>query len=288
MKAEYEKITRGEHSAINAFIFEKDTFDAPWHFHPEYELTYILKGRGMRYVGDNIQDFQSGDFVLLGSNLPHCWKNSSEYKDSAKSLVIQWKNDLLGADWLNKQEFFHIKTLLAKSASGITFNPSIKALAKKKMSAIIESSPFHKTMLLLELLDSLSNTDNHQKIASASFTLNSDHGANHRIVRVLNFLESNYQGPIALAELSGMLGLSDATFCRFFKKNFGKSFFTYLNEYRIGVASKLLIETDLLVSEIAFKSGYESLPFFCRQFKKLKSSSPNVYRKTFMQLAAIN
>ena len=56
MKAQFEKIISNQ-SALYAFVYEDVEFDAPWHFHPEYELTYIVKGKGMRYVGNNIQKF---------------------------------------------------------------------------------------------------------------------------------------------------------------------------------------------------------------------------------------
>ena len=45
--------------------------DSPWHCHPEYELLYILKSYGQRIVGDSIENFQEGDMVFVGSELPH-------------------------------------------------------------------------------------------------------------------------------------------------------------------------------------------------------------------------
>ena len=76
MKALLEKISNPAQSSFTIFYYSEKEFDAPWHFHPEYELTYIKSSSGMRYVGDSVLEFEAGDLVLLGPNLPHCWKNT--------------------------------------------------------------------------------------------------------------------------------------------------------------------------------------------------------------------
>ncbi len=64
-----------------------------------------------------------------------------------------------------------------------------------------------------------------------------------------------------------------------------KSFFEFLNEYKINRACKLLIETDKQVSEICYASGFESIPFFYRQFKKFKSCQPKTYQLNYQKMS---
>jgi hypothetical protein len=61
MKPVFESILPLPSSSLKAFFQEKDEFDAPWHFHPQFELTFILRSSGLRYVGNSIENFEDND-----------------------------------------------------------------------------------------------------------------------------------------------------------------------------------------------------------------------------------
>ena len=76
-------------------------FDPIFHSHPEYQLSFVLKGEGNRFVGNSIQAFYSGDMVLVGPNLPHVWKNHNSYFEQKQPtgttvLVLYFKGDIFG------------------------------------------------------------------------------------------------------------------------------------------------------------------------------------------------
>ncbi len=75
--------------------------------------------------------------------------------------------------------------------------------------------------------------------------------------------------------------MSNVSFNRFIKKRTGKTFIEYLNDVRIGYASRKLIERDLSVSEIAFMCGFNNIANFNRVFKKNKNRTPTKYRQDF-------
>jgi AraC-like DNA-binding protein len=72
--------------------------------------------------------------------------------------------------------------------------------------------------------------------------------------------------------------MTNKSFCRFFKKNTGKNFITYVNEIRIGEACKFLITSDYTISEICHESGFNNISNFNRRFQEFKGMSPREYR----------
>lgn len=70
MKPHFKPITPDESNLLKA-VFQENAkeFDYPWHFHPEFELTYIVASRGMRYVGNNMENFSLINISLGYYNL---------------------------------------------------------------------------------------------------------------------------------------------------------------------------------------------------------------------------
>lgn len=281
MKALFEKVPSSVESSFNAFIYEAENFETPWHFHPEYELTYIVKGEGTRFVGNSVQEFKKRDFVLLGTNLPHYWKNHDNLKGGVQSIVLQWDDSVLGENWLEKKEFHSIKRILSDASKGLSFRTIENDVILERLQKIITQKPLEKLLALLLLLEDLSKIKEVETLSSDGFVPNLNSKANDRINLIYNYIQENYNQKIRLNEIADLVHMNEETFCRFFKKNLGKSFFTFVNEYRINLICKQLIETKKQVSEIAYECGYESLPFFYRQFQKFMKCSPLVFRKKY-------
>ena len=107
MKALYEHISTGGQASFAFRTFSIRQFPFKWHFHPEYELTLIPTGRGKRFVGDHIDDFASGDLVLLGPNLPHTWYSPAakgRKYTMQKSVVIQFLQAFMGEGFFQRPE----------------------------------------------------------------------------------------------------------------------------------------------------------------------------------------
>ncbi|MEJ1741422.1 cupin domain-containing protein, partial [Escherichia coli] len=67
----------------------KPNFGSVWHYHPELELHHVIRGEGVRFIGDNISNFSSGDMLLLGSNLPHTWSCNEAYFSRVREHVVE-------------------------------------------------------------------------------------------------------------------------------------------------------------------------------------------------------
>lgn len=279
MKAEYRSISPSPGSSFATTLFEGKEFIASWHFHPQYELTYILGSTGIRYVGDNMGNFEYGDLVLVGSNLPHCWKTVGEQKEEVRCIIIQWDEELL-VTWLDKEEFQHIKQLMQLASRGIHFHKEDALLVENKMLQLIDLPPFERLLSFLQILQELTKA-HHNCLAGEGFTTNLTIKESERVNLIYNYVKEYYNQQIILEDVAQKIAMNKDSFCRFFKKTFRKSFFEFVNEYKISMASKMLITTDLTASEIGYKVGYNNLSFFNRQFHKFVKMTPSQYRKMY-------
>jgi AraC-like DNA-binding protein/mannose-6-phosphate isomerase-like protein (cupin superfamily) len=281
LKAQYEKIEPQEFHSFKAYSYEKAEFDTPWHYHPEFELTYILSGRGIRYVGNGFEYFEENDLVLLGPSLPHCWRNVGTQTGNSGAIVIHWEGDLLGSNWLDKREFNAIAQLFARSAQGLKYPASFSVSIKEKLLHMLSLPSFDRIMSLLSILNELATENNATTLSHASVNESLRNHDHQRINTVYQFVRNKYHEKVTLAQIASEVHMSEEAFSRFFSKVMNKPFFTFLNEYRINAACQLLIETDQPVSEVAMSSGFETLPFFYRQFGKYKKISPKKFRDQY-------
>lgn len=283
MKAHFEQVSPLPENSFKVFLHEVDEFDAPWHYHPEYELTLILNSQGIRYVGNNIENFNEGDLVLLGPNLPHCWKNTENNQPLARAIVVQWQEELLGTGWTSNPEFTHIRRLLQLASQGTRFRKPVTDQIQEMMLRLLDLPPFKKLVLLLEILDLLAGAEEKQLLCEQGFIYPLNYEDNQRINVVYNHVRKHYEEKITLTAVASLVHMNEESFSRFFSRIIHKPFFTFLNEYRVNMACKLLIETDMQVAQISYACGYESLPFFYRQFSKFARMPPRTYRKQFRQ-----
>ena len=281
MKASFEKIIPLEANSFKAYAYEKPEFDAPWHYHPEYELTYIVSSHGVRYTGNHFENFAADDLVLLGPNVPHCWKNTGVQSRKAGAIVLHWDETLLGTGWRKNREFERINRLLQRSQQGLKFHREVSLAAKEKLQNLLTVPSFQKLILLLEILHDLSLTEESVPLCKDGFQHHLEMAEHERINNVYHFVRTRYAEKITLTDIANAVHMGRESFSRFFSKVMNKPFFSFLNEYRINAASKMLIESDLSVVEICYACGFESLPFFHRQFKRYKGKPPHKYRQAY-------
>ncbi|MBL7737510.1 MAG: AraC family transcriptional regulator [Chitinophagaceae bacterium] len=287
MKARYKPISTVESNLFKATMQENNKeFDYPWHYHPEFELTYILSSHGVRYVGNSIENFFNNDLVLLGSNLPHCWINSADQHQPASAIVIYLKEDALDKTWMQSCEFESIRKLLVLSQKGIKFDHAVALRIKDRLFDMLNQPPLKKLVFLLEILQDLAETNQYHFLCEQGFSYDLNYTHNERLNIVYKYIQHSYHKKISLSDIAAEVNMSEEYFSRFFSKIMKKSFFEFLNEYKINRACKLLIETDKQVSEVCYASGFESIPFFYRQFKKFKNCQPKTYRLNYQKISS--
>ncbi len=284
MKASLEPLHA---SHLNSFLirkFEEKVFSAPYHFHPEYELTYIVCGTGKRYVGNNMQDFYPGDFVLLGSNLPHCWKSDKmKAKQKSSSVVVQFPPDFLGDDFISKPELKQIFRLLRRSDNGVHFTGNTDTYKKKMMLLPEEENSFKRLILFLELLYDLSVTKKYACLDKQKNNTQLSDTEQQRIHAVLSYIIDHFKSEVSLAKAASVVNMAPHSFCKYFKKITRKTFIEAVTDYRIDYAARQLINTNHSISQIGFDSGFNDISNFHKTFKARMKLSPLIYRNTFLK-----
>ena len=275
----------------NAFIIREliaPFFDVNWHFHSEFQLFVVLKGRGTRFIGDHMQAFREGDMVLTGPNLPHLWKNDKAYHDPENGLethgiVIYFPDNFLRESVFRLEEFEGIAQMLRKSERGIEVTGKANQQITQMMKDMLHMKGAESIIQLLKILNLMVDSPDCHLIANAGYINTNKESEKDRMGQVYEYVMQNFQEKVTLEEAARISNLSVSAFSRFFKSRVNKSFSDFLTDVRISHACKLLHETDLNVSEIAYECGFFTLSNFNRLFRDRVQKTPLEYRKEFME-----
>jgi len=281
-KAEFELVPRSEKCSFLVREFKLPAFSSPWHFHPEIELTYVIQSRGRRFVGDHLASFRPGDLVLVGANLPHFWHNdiaARRAKTHAHSLVVQFREDCLGAEFFSLPELVGVRRLLNAARRGLQFTGRTRDAVSAIMLDMRKRSGISQLIDLLNILKLLALAEDPTVLSSAGFAPSLDERAGERINRAYGHVFKNFANQLNYEEIAKEVGMSQSAFCHYFKKLTGRTLSDFVREVRLGHARKLLIETDEGIAQVAYASGYESLSNFNQHFRAVVGASPNEYRQ---------
>ncbi len=258
-----------------------------WHFHPEVELLYIENGSGIQFMGDNITRFKKGDMILVGSNLPHFWKCDDIYfeknsKLKATATVVHFREDFWGKEFLELLENRKIKELFNKAKKAVVIHGKTKKEVCKLMVNLLHAQGTERIILLLQVLKSIASSRNTKIISSTTFDQSYENKETDKINIIYKYSLENYKNKIPLTKIAAQANISPKSFCRYFKSHTRKTYNTFLQELRVGHATKLLIENKLNITQICYNSGFNNVTNFYKSFKKITGKTPLDYQKTFL------
>lgn len=265
----------------------RSRFKNIWHFHPELELHYTIRGEGVRFIGDNISNFTHGDLVLVGENLPHTWRSSETYFDDTLDLnieiiVLQFLPFCLGEHFLKLPEAHLISQLFEKAKSGLY----ITGKAKMEVIEILQNAPgasgLDSISVIFSILKILARTDEYDTVINGSPVFHQSTGQDaSRLTEICDYTLSNYRKDISLNEIAALSNLTVTSFCRYFKLMTNKTYNNFLTEVRVSHACRALMEGKLPVEVICFDCGFNSLSNFYRHFKKVTGMTTRDYKRKY-------
>ncbi len=253
------------------------------HCHPEIQLTLIVKSEGVYSIAHQMGRFVEGDMYLIGADVPHVFKNGEAwYNDGvearANSISLFFKENSFGEGLFGVPEFLKIKQIMEGSNRGIKLS---KELASELAPQMLDMTKLTGAMRIIKLLTFLEKiaVNGDWEYLSPPIEKSSPKENYERLNSIVAYILKNYSQQISLDDIAREAHLSPSAFCRFFKKRTRKSFVEYLNEFRVGMACKMLMEGNDPVSQICYQVGFNNLTNFNRQFRRVMGMTPMGYRK---------
>lgn len=286
MKANYQKLPLDLRSELfMSFWVRSNLFGFHWHYHPEIEICYVKQGYGQRLVGESIERFEAGDFVVVGSNLPHCWISDEQFNQSSLQMemyVIHIDIKKI-APLLSIHEFKNIHHFLEAARVGFSFDVETEPNLLKVLQSFEQKKGVYQSLELLHLLHQLSTSISKKQLCTSTYIPETGKQVEERILKICQYIHNHYKEKITLETLGRITNMNETAFCRFFKKVIGKTAMEYINELRINAASNELMISDKSINEIAYENGFSSLSHFNKLFKQYNQQTPSKYRKIYRQ-----
>lgn len=279
MKTQLETVTRQFNRSFS-MMFNPNLSDLFfWHFHPEYELVYIENASGTRHIGNHISPYKDSDFVLIGSNIPHL-NFDFGVKTDYRKVVVHLKKEFVEETVPSIPELASLHKLFQKSRHGIAFGGKKEELGKRLLE-FEGLDPFQQYLRLTEILQELSTITDYELLHEQAYYINFSNKEHTRLQELYAFVDNQFHRKIELKEAAGVANMSKEAFCRYFKKATQYTFTEFLNRYRIS-QSKQLMMSGKAISEACYLSGFESLSYYSRVFKRVTGENPRDFQKRML------
>ncbi|MEJ6981244.1 AraC family transcriptional regulator [Pedobacter sp. P351] len=292
MRPRYRKVPVKLEKSFNIRRDVKPHFVGVGHYHPELELHYVVKGEGVRFIGNTTSQFSDGEIVLIGENLPHAWRSSDLYYQNnpafeIDAIVINFVPEFLGKEFLHLPETLSIMKLFDRARMGLVFHGQTQNKLSELILSALNTCGFDRIVILLQILNLMAHTTDCRTIVNGSNMLfqRNEYDAK-RLNKICEHALSNYMREIHLEEVADLCNLSITSFCRYFKTMTTKTYVDFLNEIRVSQACKLLVDDRLPAEIICFDCGFHNISNFYRHFKKVVGKTPQEYRKQYFNSLA--
>jgi AraC-like DNA-binding protein len=293
MKASLFRVTPTEQASFRCVRVHEKKLGVPWHFHPEYQLTLVMAGSGQRIVGDSIAPVVPGDLTLLGPNVPHAWDvdhviakhaggGTKRQRNRVDAVVVQFRAEFLGTEFWGVPETASVVRLLSTASRGLEFSAKARQRVAPDIVNLLRLKGLQRLLGLVAVLDRLARDGRGVPICSADYVPDLDADDRDRLLPVVRAIHEHLSKPLRRGQLASLAGISERTFSRYFRQKMGKTLPQFVNELRVGRARRLLVESDLAVTQIAAECGFRNLSNFNSQFREIAGVTPMQYRADHM------
>lgn len=276
---EVVQIRRGE--SFKAWAHGYPFHTVRWHFHPEYEIHHVVATTGRYFVGDFIGEFEPGNLVLTGPNLPHNWVSDVPSGSCVplRGRVVQFSQEFIADATTALPELAGCTGILELSRRGALFASATAELAGPVLAELVEAQGVRRIALFMTLVDILSRAADVRPLTSANYLPDPSGFMSAGVNKALAYINAHLTEPFSEGDLAAIAGRSPSAFSRSFRRHTGMALVQYVNRLRINLACQLLMSEDQMsITEICYAAGYNNISNFNRQFLVQKAMSPSRFR----------
>ena len=257
----------------------------PNHWHNEFEIIYIKKGKGLISIDLEYYEVKERDIIIILPGQLHSIEQEGIHTMEYENMIFS--TDLLISKYDDISNSLYFKPMNKRVIQLPSILNSENCDYYDKLSFCLDNidelcKTFPKAYelsikaYLLLFFSYIFNSISKVVVPSAKKTKSLD-----KLKLIIKHVENNYANTITIEEISSLCGFSQSHFMKFFKSNMDVSFIEYLNNYRLTIASRLLISSSSSILDIAMESGFDNLSYFNRLFKKRYDMTPSKFRKMY-------
>ncbi|QQO37668.1 AraC family transcriptional regulator [Bradyrhizobium diazoefficiens] len=277
---EVVQIRRGE--SFKAWSHGYPFHTVRWHFHPEYEIHQVVATSGRYFVGDFIGQFEPGNLVLTGPNLPHNWVSDLpvDVAIPLRGRIIQFSEEFIGDTMKLMPELSGLGALLESSRRGVLFSGNTSKELAPLMEEIVAAKGVRRIELFMMILGTLCRARGALPLSSPNYLPDPSGYMSIGMNKALAFIRENLTQPFGEADLATIAGQSQSAFSRSFRRHTGMSLVQYVKRLRINLACQILMSDEhASITDICFQVGFNNLSNFNRQFLAEKGMPPSRFRR---------
>ena len=280
-----------EHDFMYVADRHKKEFDYPIHIHDVLELNFLANAAGARrVVGDSSEVIGDLDLVLItSSDLEHMWEQHECKSEDIHEVTVQFRLYFeMPTSPFRFNSYKSIYRMLVRAKRGLAFpSKAIMLVYHRLVKLSTIEDGFLAVQEFFSILYELSKFDDARELATSSFAKVEVESESKRVLKVKNYIDEHYKDEINLEQLADLVGMTSTSFSRYFKQRTGKNFLEYIIDIRLGHAARMLIDTTDSISEICWRTGFNTLTNFNRLFRKRKGCNPTEFREKYQKTKVI-
>ncbi|WP_115461161.1 AraC family transcriptional regulator [Winogradskyella aurantiaca] len=264
----------------SGLIYQEDhewLFYDQLHQHEELQISYIVKGSGTLIVSEAINAYSEGDVFVIGGNVPHLFKSDLDLPEKSFMQSLFFTQTAFGVDFFHLSETEILQGFFKSSQLGLQVISDLEVL-HKLFHQLKSATKLERLIILLQMINAIQQSQ-FRELASGRIQAQLSLKQGERLRQVFDFTMSYYDSEISLDRVAEVAHMTKTAFCKYFKKRTNKTYYQFLNEYRIEMVVKAMrLHPERSMSQIAYDCGFGSVSNFNKTFKRIKGCTPGQMR----------